>query len=248
MEKIYVYDGSFYGFLTAVFYVYFNHDSLEDICTDSDLQLAIGAETLTVETEEDKAERVMASIVKKIGKLGFYRIYKAFLSDCTGREKLIFDYIGIVLRSGRDAKYLYAEKTVTDVLKLSEKTGSEAHLLRGFLRFRETEAGIYYAEFSPKTDCISLIAPHFKNRLSGLNFAINDLKRKKAAIWDKEKLEIINYESFFKPEETENEKAFCAMWKSFYKTVSIAERKNEKCRMTHVPKRFWRYMCEMEEF
>lgn len=247
MGKIYVYDGSFHGFLTAVFYVYFNRDVLEDICTEGNLQMMIGTESVSIETEEDKAERVMAAVIKKIGKMGLYRMYKAFLSDCAGRERLIFDYIGILLKKGRGAQYLYAEKTVTDVMKLSEKTGSEAHLLRGFLRFRETAEGIYYAEFSPKTDCVSLIAPHFKNRLSGISFAINDLKRKKAAIWDKEKLDIINYESFIKPEETENEKAFCAMWKKFYKTVSIPERKNEKCRMTHMPKRFWRYMCEMEE-
>lgn len=247
MNKIYIYDGSFYGFLTSVFFAYLNHVVPDCICTEENLQLAIGSECEWIDTDEEKAERVMTALIKRIGKLGFYRIYKAFLSDCEGREKLIFDYIGIIIKNGRDSKYLYADKAVTDVMKLSEKTGGEAHLLRGFLRFRETTDGIYYSEFSPKTDCLTLIAPHFRTRLSGLKFAINDVKRKKAAIWDTEKLEIITYDFMTKPEETESEKAFRAMWKSFYKTVSIAERKNEKCRMTHMPKRFWRYMCEMEE-
>lgn len=247
MDKIYIYDGTFYGLLTAVFYAYLERNVPLDICIKDDFQLTIGAETKWVEAEEDKAERVAAALIKIIGKVGFFRIYEAFLSDCTGREKLIFAYIGIILKKGRGAKHLYSEKTVTDIMKLSKKTGSEAHLLRGFLRFRETTEGIYYAEFSPKTDCLTLIVPHFKNRLSGLKFAINDVKRKKAVFWDTEKLEFIDYETALKPEETENEKVFSAMWKSFYKTVSITERKNEKCRMTHMPKRFWRYMCEMEE-
>lgn len=168
MGKIYVYDGSFYGFLSAVFYVYFNHDDLEDICTDSDLQLAIGAETLTVGTEEDKAERVMASLVKKIGKLGFYRIYKAFLSDSIGREKLIFDYIGIVLRSGRDAKYLYAEKTVTDVLKLSEKTGSERTFFADFCAFERLRPAYIMLSFRRRRTVSRLSRRTLKTAFRGL--------------------------------------------------------------------------------
>lgn len=247
MDKIYIYDGSFSGFLTAVFYAYLNHERPCDICTDEAYQMNMTAESYPVTTENDKAERVMKALLKKVGKSGFFHIYEAFLSEEEKREALIFDYIGIVLKIGKQAEYLYSNATAAKVMKLSKKTGNEAHLFRGFLRFSETEEGIYYAEFEPKTDCISLVAPHFCARLSGLEFAINDRKRKKAAYWNKKELSLICYESFEKPTETSKEAEFKAMWKSFYKKVSIDERKNEKCRMTHMPKRFWRYMCETEE-
>lgn len=36
------------------------------------------------------------------------------------------------------------------------------------------------------------------------------------------------------------------MWKDFYDTVAVEGRENEKCRMTHMPKRFWKYMPEFK--
>lgn len=242
-----MYDGSFAGFLTAVFTSYAKKEKPFDICIESNLQTVLCAEAFSVQSEADKAERVATALIKKAGKGGFFRIYEAFLSDEPGRERLLLDYVELVLKMGRKAEFYYSEKTAADVMTLAKKTGGEAHLLKGFLRFSETEKDIYYAEFSPKTDCLSIVASHFCARLSGLNFAINDLKRKKAAIWEGGELSIINYDSFDRPEETASEAEYKAMWKSFYKKVSIAERKNEKCRMTHMPKRFWRFMCETAE-
>lgn len=247
MSEIFIYDGSFCGFLTAVFAAYAKKTVPEAIVTENNVQLTIGAKLFNVETDEEKADRVAAALCKILGKIGFFRIYKAFLSDEDGREKIIFDYLRLVFSFGKNAAINYADKRVTDVYFLSRKTGNEAHLMKGFLRLRETEKNIYYAEFSPKTNCIELVAPHFKNRLSGMEFVINDVKRKRAAYWDKAKLDIFCYEAFEAPKETENERDFKKMWCEFYKKVSIEERKNERCRMTNMPKRFWRYMCETEE-
>lgn len=247
MDKIYVYDGSFSGFLTAVFLSYAKKEKPIDICAEGNFQTVMYAEAFYVSDEVEKAERVTNTLIKKVGRDGFFRIYEAFLSDEPGRELLLLNYIDLVLKMGRKAEYFYSEKTAAEVMRLAKKTGGEAHLLKGFLRFSETEKGVYYAEFSPKSDCLSIVAAHFCARLSALEFAINDLKRKKAAVWNGSELNIINYDSFDKPEETANEADYKEMWKSFYKKVSISERKNEKCRMTHMPKRFWRYMCETEE-
>lgn len=247
MNVVYIYDGTFYGLLTAVFYAYSRKEDPLNICPEGNFQFMLDSDVFRVVTDSEKAERVMKSAFGKIGKDGFFRIYKAYLSEEDKKELTILKYFRLVFSMGRSAESFYKEKTVTDIMKMARKTGNEAHLLLGFLRFRETDKGIFYSEFSPATDCISIVAAHFKSRLSGLCFAINDVKRKKAALWDKEKLDIICYEDYIKPSDTENEKEFKAMWKSFYKQVSIKERKNERCRMTHMPKRFWRYMCEMEE-
>lgn len=243
--KIYVYDGTFYAFLTVVFYAYETGCFPLDIKNDEDIQLILGANIMHIDAVSEKAERVMNKICGIVGRNGLFHIYKAFLSDVEGRERKIFDYIRLLVAIGKDASINYADKRVSDVYDLSRKTGNEAHLMRGFLRFSETKSGIYYAEHSPKTDCTELIAPHFKNRLSGMEFVINDLKRKKAAYWDKNELKLFYYDEFFSPETTENEEKMQQMWKAFYKKVAIKERENNKCRMTHMPKRFWRYMCEV---
>ena len=36
------------------------------------------------------------------------------------------------------------------------------------------------------------------------------------------------------------------MWKRFFKALTIEQRRDEKAQMSHVPKRFWQDMCEMQ--
>ena len=38
-----------------------------------------------------------------------------------------------------------------------------------------------------------------------------------------------------------------ALWRRFYETIAIRERYNPKCRMTHLPKRFWGEMTEFQD-
>ena len=49
------------------------------------------------------------------------------------------------------------------------------------------------------------------------------------------------------PPPSEREQQFQALWKQFYQTLEIKARHNEKCRMTHCPKRFWADMVEMKD-
>ena len=44
-----------------------------------------------------------------------------------------------------------------------------------------------------------------------------------------------------------NELLYQDLWKKFYKTIGIISRKNDRCRMNFMPKRYWKYMIEMED-
>ena len=37
------------------------------------------------------------------------------------------------------------------------------------------------------------------------------------------------------------------MWKEFYKTIGIKERKNDRCRMNFMPKKYWKYIVEVSD-
>ena len=45
----------------------------------------------------------------------------------------------------------------------------------------------------------------------------------------------------------EEDKFYRDLWKSYYRHIAIASRYNPKCRMTHMPKRFWADMPEVAE-
>jgi probable DNA metabolism protein len=46
------------------------------------------------------------------------------------------------------------------------------------------------------------------------------------------------------PGQTERE--YRQLWRKFYDTIAIQERYNPKCRMTHMPKRYWGTMTEFQ--
>ena len=46
------------------------------------------------------------------------------------------------------------------------------------------------------------------------------------------------------PEFTENEKMYQELWKMFFKTISIKERKNPRCQMQFMPKKYWKDLIE----
>ena len=39
---------------------------------------------------------------------------------------------------------------------------------------------------------------------------------------------------------------FRRLWRQFYDTVAIEGRYNPRCRMTHMPKRYWAHMTEFQ--
>lgn len=51
-------------------------------------------------------------------------------------------------------------------------------------------------------------------------------------------LKKLNYEI------TEREQFFEEAWQDFYKSIAIAEKKNEKLMISNMPKRYWRYLIE----
>jgi probable DNA metabolism protein len=54
----------------------------------------------------------------------------------------------------------------------------------------------------------------------------------------------MNLEEFDMPKEEQNELMYQSLWKRFYDTIAIEARYNPKCRMSHMPKRYWGNMTE----
>ena len=46
---------------------------------------------------------------------------------------------------------------------------------------------------------------------------------------------------------SDNEDKYKNMWTLFYNTIGIESRKNDRCRMNFMPKRYWKYITEMED-
>ncbi|PHV69518.1 DNA metabolism protein [Sporanaerobium hydrogeniformans] len=244
--KDYVYDGSFEGLLTTLFYTYKEKDSL-CIYKKEDYIPSLIEEVLTIITEEDKADRVYRSLLSKLSFETLTNVYHLYLSDLPQSENLILDYIRLCYQYSATINLAKNNPIIHKVENYTRKVTLEAHRMIGFVRFREIHSGIFYAQIEPDHHILPLIIEHFQKRFSNQYFIIHDLKRELALVYNKQEA----YLKDFSPEEKEkllnfaNKDGFEELFKSYYKATTIPERLNERQRRSYMPRRYWKHLFEV---
>lgn len=244
---IYLYDGSFEGLLTCIFEAYARRELPEGIETTENGQLTLESSYSHIETDVEKAKRVAEKIIKCAGRCAYKHMYYTYLSEKPQREMNIFGYVRMCLKHGSAADKYLTTPCVDFVLDASRRTGHEAHKYTGFVRFSELEGNIYYGEIEPVHNILPIIAGHFIQRYGSMPFLIHDKKRRLCLVYNGRDCTIHETNSLPDIRLSEHELEYRRLWKEFYDTVEIKERHNEKCRMTLMPKRYWKYLTEFNE-
>lgn len=158
------------------------HDNVELEIESAEQQSRLFARYCHVERDREKAEKVARSVRNKISPEAFQGIYQAALSFETDRADAIYRFLIEGFRVGPDIVNRLQNPAVCRVFELSRKVGREGHYFLEFARFTQWENGVLFARVAPKCNIVSLIAPHFANRLSGETWLIYDEIWRKAAV------------------------------------------------------------------
>ena len=239
---IYIYDGSFPGFLCCVFESVKCGELPFDITCETDIITMLDEKH--IKTDREKAERVRALIPKKINNQALTLVYTVFLSCLEQKEVRILEFLLKAYQEGANLLNKLGDPTVAPLLKAERHLLCEAHLLKGFIRFEDVGAGLV-GTVTPKNYVLPFISEHFISRYEEEDFLIFDKTHKAALIYQNRKSEILHLDGIELPEVTEEEAKYQTLWKHFYNTVAIKERINPHCRMTHMPKRYWENMIEV---
>jgi len=250
--NIFMYDGTFEGLLTSVFYSFENNIEPKKIDSMHSVQRTLFSTIYEVDTDKQKASRVWNGLKKKTSKQTCQKIYRAFLSEEKDVEMLIFNFICYCISGPEKAHENFGNVYVLEIDQLSRKVGKEAHYAIMFIRMEKTEDGFYLGRFEPKYDIFPLIIKHFSDRYADQEWLLYDVKRNYGYYYDTqvaEKIEINNPqlrydESLWTSHQDEEELAYQEAWKGYYDSLTIKERKNKKLQMQHMPKRFWKYLPE----
>ena len=127
---------------------------------------------------------------------------------------------------------------------LERAVTSEAHRYVEFLRFEERD-GMLGAVIHPKHFVLPLLRGHFCSRLPDEDFLIFDATHGTALLRRSGQVQYLAMERYA-PGPDEAEESWQALWKRFFRALTIEERRNERAQATHVFKRFWPDMCEMQ--
>lgn len=241
-DLIYRYDGSFDGLLCCVFESYEKKEIPLDILLPdaSQSQLFSGK---VIPTDLQKASRVSASIPQKLGSSALDFVRHAFLTCLAQKELYILLFLRLGYRHGPSVMNMLTNDVVNTLLKAVKHLNRESHLLKGFLRFSISN-NVLVGEIAPKNYVLPLLVQHFCERYPEERFLIHDQTHGMALVYQPYQYQVIPLASLEAPAVGEEEKKFRDLWRLFYDTIAIQGRYNPKCRMSHLPMRYWKNMTE----
>ena len=240
MRTVYLTDGSKAGFFTAVFEGYSDENAY--LTANRDFQPRLFDTFVEVKTDEEKAKRVLKKLYS-LSLQGAKEVDGVLRSEEEEKEQTAFSYVKLLVKYGASARNRLTDPIVRKALDSSGRVWTEAHRMKGFLRFMETETGVLYAPFSPDNDIVELIMPHFARRLQGKPFLVHDTRRKIAGAFNGTEW-ILLPAGEAEIVLSDREEAFASLWKKYYRTVSIPTRPNARQQKNYMPVRYWGYLTE----
>ena len=244
-QVCYRYDGTYSGFLSCVFESYVSQEEPAEFLIQDDLRLSLYPERV-VYSRDANARRVYRSLADKFGGEGRRLVTHGFLTCLEDREVWLWRFIRLGYRRGPALLRDLTDPTVDRVRKAVWRLEHEAHQYTGFVRFSQLD-GVLAGEIEPKNRVLPLLQPHFCGRYPQERFVLHDRTHREALLHQPGKWAILPVEHFQMGPAGEEELTYRRLWRSFYDTIGIEGRYNPKCRMTHMPKRYWGTMTEFQD-
>lgn len=243
-DVIYRYDGSFAGLLCCVFASYEQKEIPTAIYSPQDMQLSL-LFTREIYTNEEKSQRVLRSIPEKIHQDALDFIRRIFLTCLPQKELYILLFLRRAYKEGPSILQNMADPLVNKLYKAVRHLENEAHLLKGFIRFSDCE-NVLATKIGPKNHVLPLLADHFCDRYPEEKFLIYDEVHRQALLYQPYQIKLVEMDAMDFPVFDESEEKYRELWQAFYDAVEIKARHNPKCRMSLMPKRYWKYMTEFD--
>lgn len=236
-----LYDGSFDGLLCALATALKQKEQEVLIEPSAGAQISFESSLVQVETSSQLSSKMYSRIRERFGQEVLENIYTAHLFPSS--ENLLLRYLHLLIDSNKPFSAL-SHPSLRELEKRIVRIRREVHRYKGFLRFRLLDREIYYTDYEPAFDLTVLLIPHFTRRFPNQKLIIHDVGRSFAGIYDGHRVLYTKLSSKqFPPSFSQEESAL--LWKQYLSHLSIEERSNPKLQQNLMPKKYRKYMTEM---
>lgn len=248
----YIFDGSFNGYLCCVFEAFERKEFLALPSASGMAPPDLFCQTRTIHTDLAKSKRVHQAMERMLGKKEMEIFYYNFLADEKEAWAVGFKLIVTLFRKGHIDIYNYGNPDLLILHKTVKKVNRERHRVKAFVRFVKSSDELYTAVIEPDFNVLPLVITFFKNRFSDQRWLIYDIRRAYGYHYDGKQVhevttsegQDINDPHALSIHLDSKELEFQHLWKTYFKSTNIQERKNIKLHLRHVPKRYWKYLTE----
>lgn len=172
-----VYDGSFNGFLSAVFVSFQRNIQPCDIKRNRDVQAGLFTEITRVPTDEIHAKRVWYGLQKQNAE-AIKTIYFAFLSEAGGIEMLLYDYIKQIMPHQTKSATNFSNEGLKKINQLATLVSREKRRIESTTELQSIYKDLSLAYIEPDFNVLPLLSRFFRSCYKNGDWILFDLKRK----------------------------------------------------------------------
>lgn len=250
-QYIFQCEDSLDGIFTAIYNAWesgYGHKNIQIQIIDQMVNYQLFYKYIPVITDYEKSEKVARTIKNKISVAAYETICRAVMTNRQEKADVIYRFVILGLHYGSTIITNYSNPSVQSMFEMNRAVGNEVHHYLGFLRFSELKNHVLYGKINPKNNVITLLAPHFADRLPVENWIIHDEVRQLAVVhqigegWVQVDTSAVDFSALGKIDTEEEELE--QLWKAFVESISIVERTNPKLQRQNLPIRFRGNMTE----
>lgn len=249
--KVFVCEDTLEGIFTGVYDGWASRAGHENVRLVTKVEeYELFCEYIDVKTDVEKAEKVLRTVVRRMGSETYEALYRAVCSCDEGKADAVYHTIadGLSLKDGRMVLHHISNPYVEKIFALNRTVANEAHRWIEFLRFKELENGVLFSEIGSQNRVLTILAPHFADRFVNENFVIYDSIHRDSVVHEKQKnwvlVERKELDAAFRERFSEAELFYQELFTDFCHTISIKERENRRLQMQMLPLKFQNYMTE----
>lgn len=246
------------GILTAVFEAGisgYGHEyiKIQPMDTGYTCNMELFSEYIKVETSAIKAENVLNTIKEKISKEAYFFVMNAVLSDNPDRGNVIYQFVTYGFTVGSNITKALQLDCVSKIFAIKRSVQNEACFFKEFLRFQEVkkEPPVLFAKMEPQNRVLTIVTAHFADRFNAEYFIIYDKKHGEASFHSNDgrcETRILTEEERNKLDGlSDMDEVYADLWKIFFDSIAVSERKNYKLQRSNLALRYRKYMTEFME-
>ena len=228
--KVFIFDHTLEGLLTAVFEAY-NRRTFPDLLLPDGVPLPLFyEETLDITTDEEKATRVWTGLSRKLSAFALQCVARCWLAEEEETPLVMFRFICKVFDSPVRIETNQADPDVHAFTQMWRRVEGERTRLMQFIRFQKAADGTYFAAIG---------------RTYGFYYNGHD-EVQRVTIDNAGNLPHLTSgrldESLMAPDEA----LFQSLWKTYFQSICIRERINPRKQRQDMPVRYWKYLTEKQ--
>ena len=233
------------------------HQGQIQVVWDIHYQPQFFADMVTVATNDMQAKRVWQALIAKTSTDFKKSFYWTYLSEQAAAFQALFNAACYIFDHQQPVYENYGHPDILAVMQFARSVNREKHRMEAFVRFKKTNEGLFLAIISPDFNVLPLICPHFKRRYADQKWLIYDEKRRYGSYYDLTRVHdvLLNQHAQHSLVEVSvlkdasitldaQEALYDQLWKDYFKSTNIVERRNIKLHLQHVPRRYWKYLSE----